>query len=92
MGWQFLIDALDETKAKIHTTKNLQINGFAMLLQVCYDHCIRPGLSFLSIMVASFKCCRFGCTSTVTNLTRQYQQCAKNLYMGKLICWEEVRC
>jgi len=30
--WQFLIDALDKTKAKMHTTKNVQINGFVMLL------------------------------------------------------------
>ena len=68
--WQFLVDALDETKAKVCTTKNLQINGFAMLLQVCHDHCTRPDLSFPSMMVASFKCCRFDCTSTVVNLTK----------------------
>jgi len=30
--WQFLVDALDEMKEKMCTTKNLQINGFAMLL------------------------------------------------------------
>jgi len=68
--WQFLVDALDETKAKMRTTKNLQVNGFAMLLQVCHDHYNRPGLSFPSIIAASFKYCRFDCTSTVANLTR----------------------
>jgi len=54
----------------MRTTKNLQINGFAMLLHVCHDHCNRTGLSFPSMMVVSFKCCRFGCMSTVANLTR----------------------
>jgi len=32
--WQFLVDALGETKEKIRTTKNVQINAFAMVLQV----------------------------------------------------------
>ena len=32
----FLVDALDETKEKMRTTKNMQINGFAMALQVCH--------------------------------------------------------
>ena len=32
--WKFLVDALGETKEKLHTTKNVQINGFAMVLQV----------------------------------------------------------
>jgi len=32
--WQFLVDALDDTKEKMRTSKNLQINGFALLLQV----------------------------------------------------------
>ena len=35
--YQFLVDALDETKEKMRTTKNMQINGFAMALQV--SHC-----------------------------------------------------
>ena len=33
--WQFLVDAVGETKEKLRTTKNMQINGFAMVLQVC---------------------------------------------------------
>ena len=68
--WQFLVDALDETKAKMRTTKNVQINGFAMLLQVYDDHCTRHILSISLLMVESFQCCRFGCTSTVPNLAR----------------------
>ena len=36
--WQFLVDALGETKEKICTTKNLQINGFAMVMQVWQSH------------------------------------------------------
>jgi len=32
--WQFLVDAMGETKEKMRTTKNVQINGFAMVLQV----------------------------------------------------------
>ena len=56
--WQFLVDALDETKVKLRTTKNVQINGFAMLLQVCHYHCTRPAISFPSMMVSSFKCCK----------------------------------
>jgi len=51
--WQFLVDALDETKAKMRTTKNVQISGFAMLLQVCDDHCTGSILSISSLMVAS---------------------------------------
>jgi len=30
----FLVDVLDETKEKMNTTKNVQINGFAMAFQV----------------------------------------------------------
>jgi len=30
--WKFLVDAIGETKEKMCTTKNLQINGFAMVL------------------------------------------------------------
>jgi len=37
--WQFLVNALGETKEKIHTTKNVQINGFAIVLQVCSINC-----------------------------------------------------
>ena len=39
--WQFLVDALGETKEKLRTTKNVQINGFAMVLQVweMYNFC-----------------------------------------------------
>ena len=33
--FQFLVEMLDETKENMCTTKNLQINGIAMLLQVC---------------------------------------------------------
>jgi len=32
--WQFLVDAVGETKEKMRTTKNVQINGFAMVLRV----------------------------------------------------------
>ena len=32
--WQFLVDAMGETKEKMRTTKNVQINGFVMMLQV----------------------------------------------------------
>jgi len=32
--WQFLVNALTETKEKMRTTKNMQINGFVMMLQV----------------------------------------------------------
>ena len=32
--WKFLVDALGETKEKLRTTKKVQINGFAMVLQV----------------------------------------------------------
>jgi len=35
---QFLVDALGETKEKMHTTKNMQINGFAMVLQVWHTY------------------------------------------------------
>ena len=37
--WQFLVNALGETKEKMHTTKNVQINGFAIVLQVCSIYC-----------------------------------------------------
>ena len=30
--WQFLVNALGEIKEKMRTTKNVQINGFAMVL------------------------------------------------------------
>jgi len=33
--WQFLVDALEDMKQKMRSMRNLQINGFAMLLQVC---------------------------------------------------------
>jgi len=36
--WQFLVDALGETKEKMCTLKNLQINEFAMLLQAWRSH------------------------------------------------------
>ena len=35
----FLVDAIDETKEKMRTTKNLQINGFAMVPQVWHYYC-----------------------------------------------------
>ena len=37
--WQFLVDALGETKEKMRTTKNVQINRFAIVLQVCHNYC-----------------------------------------------------
>ena len=33
--WKFLVDALGETKEKMGMMKNLQMNEFAMVLQVC---------------------------------------------------------
>ena len=32
--WEFLVDTMEEMKKKMRTTKNLQINGFPMILQV----------------------------------------------------------
>jgi len=37
--WQFLVDALGETKEKMRRTKNVQISGFAIVLQVCSIYC-----------------------------------------------------
>jgi len=36
--WKFLVNALGETKEKMCTIKNLQINRFAMVLQVWDSH------------------------------------------------------
>ena len=38
---QFLVDALDETRGKMRMTKNLQINGFTMLLRVWHYYFLR---------------------------------------------------
>jgi len=42
--WQLLVDALGETKEKMRTTKNVQINGFAMVLQVRKIYCFCKGM------------------------------------------------
>ena len=35
--WKFLVDAIGDTKERMCTTKNLQIPGFPMVLQVCHS-------------------------------------------------------
>ncbi|KAJ8441250.1 LOW QUALITY PROTEIN: hypothetical protein Cgig2_000623 [Carnegiea gigantea] len=41
--WKILVEAIEETTVKMQTTKNLQINGFAMILQgvINIEKCLR---------------------------------------------------
>ena len=74
--WQFLVGALGETKQKLGTTKNVQMNGFVMVLQVgdllllesdghvCILCCnVTNGM----LLVQCLKCDRYGYMSTPLN-------------------------
>ena len=49
--YQFLVDAFDETKEKMCTTKNVQTNGFAMALHVAHHYCLQNEVLLISLDV-----------------------------------------